>query len=114
MRNYWRNIDPYDSLGQFCDRGDSYRPVIYFSNESQMSSANLSLEKAAKELSIPLKKIGVEIKPASTFWIAEDYHQDYAERNSIKYKFYRYSCQRDQRLDDVWGVNARQGSDWIK
>jgi len=114
LKSYWRNIDPYDSYGQFCDRGDSYRPVIYFSDESQMSSANLSLEKVAQELSIPLNKIGVEIKPKSTFWIAEDYHQDYAERNSMKYKFYRYSCQRDKRLDEVWGENARKGIQWAK
>ena len=114
LRSYWRNIDPYDSHGQFCDRGDSYRPVIYFSDELQMSSANLSLEKVAKELSTPLNKIGVEIKPKSTFWIAEDYHQDYAERNSMKYKFYRYSCQRDKRLEEVWGENARMGSQWAK
>ncbi len=114
LRSYWRNIDPYDSSGQFCDRGDSYRPVIYFSDQSQMNYANQSLEKAAKELSIPLSQIGVEIQPKSTFWIAEDYHQDYAERNSLKYKFYRFSCQRDQRLEEVWGDNARKGSHWLQ
>ncbi len=114
LRSYWRNIDPYDSSGQFCDRGDSYRPVIFFSDELQMNSANLSLEKAAKELSISLNKLGVKIQPASEFWLAEDYHQNYAERNTIKYKFYRYSCQRDQRLEEVWGENASRGIDWVK
>ncbi len=114
LKSYWRNIDPYDSSGQFCDRGDSYRPVIFFNDKSQMISANLSLEKAAKELSIPLNKIGVKIEPKSTFWLAEEYHQDYAERNSIKYKFYRYSCQRDKRLEEVWGENARKGREWAK
>ena len=114
LKSYWRNIDPYDSSGQFCDRGDSYRPIIYFSNELQMKSANLSLENVVQELSIPRKKVGVVIQPKSTFWLAEDYHQNYAERNRIKYNFYRYSCQRDQRLEEVWGVNARKGKDWLK
>ncbi len=114
LRSYWRNIDPYDSSGQFCDRGDSYSPVIYFSDESQMNYANLSLEKVEKELSIPLNKVGVKIKPKSTFWIAEDYHQDYAERNNLKYNFYRYSCQRDKRLEEVWGENARKSTQWSK
>ena len=103
LRSYWRNIDPFDSGGQFCDRGDSYRPVIYFLNQLQEVDANESMQSAAKELSVGLDEIGVELQLASPFWLAEEYHQDFAKKNSAKYKFYRFSCQRNKRLKEVWG-----------
>ena len=103
LMNYWINIDPFDSTGQFCDKGDSYRPIIYFMNDYQKAEANNSLIEAASKLSVTLDKIAVKIKPSNRFWIAEDYHQDFAEKNLLKYKFYRSACQRDKRLKEVWG-----------
>ncbi|KGG14339.1 Peptide methionine sulfoxide reductase MsrA [Prochlorococcus marinus str. SS51] len=114
LKTYWRNIDPYDGGGQFCDRGDSYRPVIFYKDNSQYDLANNSLINAAEELSASSNNLAVKIERLDEFWEAEDYHQDFAQRNSVKYKFYRYSCGRDQRLDEVWGVNAREGIKWLK
>ena len=112
LRLYFRNIDPLDGTGQFCDRGDSYRPVIFFGNSDEESEANKSLRSASKELGVSLEKISVELKPKSQFWLAEDYHQDFADRNELKYKFYRFSCGRDQKLDKIWGDNARSIDLW--
>jgi len=103
LMNYWINIDPFDSTGQFCDKGDSYRPIIYFMNDIQKTEANKSVVEIASMLSVALDKIAVKVKPSNRFWIAEDYHQDFAEKNLIKYKFYRSACQRDKRLKEVWG-----------
>ena len=112
LRLYMRNIDPLDGEGQFCDRGNSYKPVIFFDNEEEENQSKTTLLLASKELKIPLKKIKVELKPRNTFWIAESYHQDFAENNELKYKFYRYTCGRDQRLDKLWADNARNISAW--
>ena len=113
-RLYFRNIDPLDGGGQFCDRGDSYRPVIFFENLDEKNEASKSLLSASKELGVTLEEISVELKPKSQFWIAEDYHQDFAVRNELKYKFYRFSCGRDQRLDNLWKDNARSINNWAK
>ena len=67
---------------------------------------------ASNELQVPFEKISVELKSKSKFWLAEEYHQDFAERNELKYKFYRFSCGRDQRLDKLWGDNARSINLW--
>ena len=112
LRLYLRNIDPFDGGGQFCDRGDSYRPVIFFDNPEERSQAKEALVSASKELNAPLDKIAVELKPKSQFWLAEDYHQDFAVSNELKYKFYRFSCGRDQKLDKLWGDNARSKNVW--
>ncbi len=114
LKSFWRNIDPYDSAGQFCDRGDSYKAVIFYKDEYQKNLANESLESAAKELSVPLNNIKVSVKPKGLFWQAEDYHQDFAKKNSFKYNFYRYSCQRDKRLEEVWNKNAGKNSNWAE
>ena len=112
LRSYWRNVDPLDGGGQFCDRGDSYRPVIFTVDDAQSQEANSSAEAAAGELDQPVSALKVEIRPAARFWPAEGYHQNYAELNSLKYNFYRFSCGRDRRLDDVWGDKARSGNPW--
>ena len=103
LKNYWINIDPFDGNGQFCDRGDSYKPVIFTSNQEQEREAIDSKRSISKELNIPSGKIKVDILDSKTFWIAEKYHQDYALRNSLKYNFYRTTCGRDSRLKKVWG-----------
>ena len=112
LRLYLRNIDPLDGRGQFCDRGDSYKPVIFFDSPEEENVANTALISAANELDLPYKTIAVELKPKVKFWLAEDYHQNFAERNEFKYKFYRFTCGRDQKLDEIWGENARSIIPW--
>ena len=112
LRKYWRNIDPFDKEGQFCDKGDSYRAAIYFGNEEQKDLAFKSLDKASKELNVPLDSISVEILPLKEFWIAERYHQDFAINNELKYSFYRFTCGRDNRLKEVWGKKAGEMNRW--
>ena len=114
LRLYLRNIDPLDGRGQFCDRGDSYRPVIFFGNSLEENQSNNALISASKELKVPIEEIKVEVKSKNKFWLAEDYHQNFAENNEFKYKFYRYSCGRDKRLDQLWGDNSRTGNEWSK
>ena len=112
LRLYLRNIDPLDANGQFCDRGDSYRPVIFFNSLEEEEESKIALELAANELEVPFNKIKVELKERGQFWIAEDYHQNFANKNELKYKFYRFTCGRDQRLDQLWGQNARTINEW--
>jgi peptide-methionine (S)-S-oxide reductase len=112
LRSYWRNIDPLDGGGQFCDRGDSYRPVIFTADGAQAREAESSAQAAARELGIARSDIKVELRDAARFWPAEEYHQNYAELNAVKYKFYRFSCGRDRRLDSVWGAKSRQSTQW--
>ena len=112
LRLYLRNIDPIDGKGQFCDRGDSYRPVIFYKDSIEKNDAENALFMASNELKVPLEKISVEIKSKGQFWLAEEYHQDFAEKNQLKYKFYRFSCGRDQKLDELWGDNARSVNLW--
>ena len=112
LRAYWRNIDPLDGEGQFCDRGDSYRPVIFTSDESQKQLAELSIKSASQELNLKPEKIKVQIRSTNKFWLAEDYHQNYASNNNLKYNFYRYSCGRDKKLLDVWGDKAGTSDAW--
>lgn len=113
LRAYWRNVDALDGGGQFCDRGSSYRPVIFTSGKEQQQQAKVSLQAAAKELRQPASSIRVQIKPLERFWPAEGYHQDYAELNSVKYRYYRWACGRDRRLDQLWGSRARSRAPWV-
>ena len=99
---YWKNIDPVAVDRQFCDSGSQYRSGIYYLNKAQESAARKSLQQL--ENNKPFKEtIATEISAASTFYPAEDYHQDYYIKNPIRYKFYRYRCGRDQRLEEIWG-----------
>lgn len=113
LRAYWRNIDPLDGGGQFCDRGDSYRPVIFTVGPTQAREADQSSRQAAREQGRPVSALAVAIRPLTKFWPAEGYHQNYAERNSVKYNYYRWACGRDRRLDAVWGVRARKALPWF-
>ena len=97
---FWRNIDPFDDKGQFCDKGASYHAAIFYLDEEQQKAALESKIKVEKHLE---KSVVTEILPAGTFYLAEDYHQDYAKKNPIRYRFYRSSCGRDGRLKDLWG-----------
>jgi len=98
LKVYWKNVDPLDKGGQFCDRGWSYRPVIFAHDEEQKKAAEESRDNLALE-----GTIAVPIESYSSFYAAEDYHQDYYLKNPVRYKFYRYNCGRDNRLQQVWG-----------
>jgi len=103
LKQYWFNVDPFDNNGQFCDRGDSYKPVIFTSNQEQKRDAKESQETISVGLNIPLEQLKVDIVESKVFWLAENYHQDFAVKNPLKYNFYRTSCGRDNRLKKVWG-----------
>ena len=114
LRSYLRNIDPLDGEGQFCDRGDSYRPVIFYEDSIESDKSKNALISASKELGVSVDKMKVELKPRNKFWVAEDYHQDFAKNNELKYKFYRYACGRDKRLDQLWGDRAKKAISWTE
>lgn len=100
---FWHNIDPFNARGQFCDRGSQYRAAIFVSGEPQRSAAEASREEIATRTK---HKIVTEILPVSTFYEAEEYHQNYYQKNPLKYRYYRYTCGRDQRLREIWGSAA--------
>jgi peptide-methionine (S)-S-oxide reductase len=97
---YWHNVDPTDGGGQFCDRGTQYRTAIFYHDEEQHRLAEESKKQAEAKLG---KRIVTQIVPASEFYPAEDYHQDYYQKNPVRYRFYRYNCGRDRRLKELWG-----------
>ncbi len=99
---FWKQIDPTDPDGQFVDRGSQYRSAIFYYNDEQKSLAEKSKEELDKSGRYN-KPIVTEIIEASTFYKAEDYHQDYYKKNPIRYKFYRYNSGRDQYLKKIWG-----------
>jgi len=99
---FWRNVDPLDATGQFCDRGPSYRSTIFVRDAEQRRLAEASkqaLERSGR-LDAP---VVTEIRDAAPFYPAEDYHQDYYRKNPIRYRFYRTGCGRDRRLEELWG-----------
>ena len=100
LDNYWRNVDPFDPRGQFCDKGESYRAAIFVDDE-QRQAAESSLNAVAERF--PNEKVVTEILSAARFWPVEDYHQDYYLKNPVRYKYYKWNCGRQQRLDEIWG-----------
>lgn len=99
---FWVNIDPVAVNRQFCDRGSQYRAGIFYLDDKQERLAQAS--KIRLETSGQLDKpVTTEITKAGTFYPAEDYHQDYYLKNAFRYKYYRYSCGRDERLKELWG-----------
>ena len=102
IEHFWRSIDPFAQDQQFCDKGTQYRAGIYYLNDTQRKIAESSLQKVNKKFAG--KRIYTEIKKASTFYPAEDYHQDYYKKNPIRYKYYRFSCGRDKRTESIWGA----------
>ncbi len=102
---FWHNIDPTTRDRQFCDSGHQYRSAIFYHNEEQRQSALESKEQLEKTK--PFKEpIVTEIVQATEFYPAEDYHQHYYKKNPVRYKFYRTTCGRDQRLRELWGQAA--------
>src|SRR5215510_4681254 len=99
---FWHNIDPLTPDAQFCDHGRQYRTAIFYHNEEQKRLAEAS-KKALEQSGRFTQPIVTEIVPAGEFYKAEDYHQDYYQKNPIRYKFYRYHCGRDPVLEKLWG-----------
>jgi peptide-methionine (S)-S-oxide reductase len=103
---FFRTIDPVDAGGQFCDRGDQYRSAIFVANANERRIAESVKTKIAGAAKLPAP-IATMILPASAFYPAEGYHQDYYRKNPIRYRFYRYSCGRDARLEQLWGAKHK-------
>ena len=96
---YWRNIDPFDSEGQFCDKGKSYRSVIFFENKIQKALIDKSFAEIEKRFD---KKIVTLVWKFDVFYPAENYHQDYYEKNFIRYLMYKNGCKREETLKRIW------------
>lgn len=97
---FWKNIDPFDFAGQFCDKGSQYKSYIYVASAQERTLAEASLNKVQAAFEQP---VATQVVTASAFYPAEAYHQDYYQRNPIRYKFYRNGCGRDRRLEQIWG-----------
>jgi peptide-methionine (S)-S-oxide reductase len=100
LDTFWLQVDPFDAFGQFCDKGETYLPAIFYANDTERKAA----EAAREVLYARFKKpIVVQILPAKVFYDAEGYHQDYYQKNPLRYAYYRNGCGRDARLRAVWG-----------
>jgi len=100
LDNFWRNIDPFDPDGQFCDKGSAYRTVVFTGNDAERDLA----EKTKQGIADRFKQtVATQIKPVTTFTPAEAYHQDYHNQNPLSYKYYKWGCGRAQRLAEIWG-----------
>jgi peptide-methionine (S)-S-oxide reductase len=102
---FWRNVDPLTANAQFCDKGSQYRSAIFYLDDEQKRLADISKAEMAQRFKP--RPVVTEIASAMEFYPAEDYHQDYYRKNELKYKFYRWSCGRDARLEELWGAEAR-------
>ena len=103
LRAYWHNVDPLDGSGQFCDRGQQYRPAIFVHNAAQREEVEATLAIVEKRFDDP---IAVEVVGYDVFYPAEQYHQNYYQKNPTDYKNYRQGCRRDARLSALWGEKA--------
>ncbi len=106
LETYWRTIDPTDDGGQFCDRGHSYTTAVFALDDEQASLAEASKKAAQEALG---KTIVTPIRGSAAFYEAEGYHQDYYKRNTVRYKYYRWACGRDARVEELWGDEAYKG-----
>jgi len=107
LDHYWVNIDPFDSRGQFCDKGTSYLSAVFVANEEERTLAEQSKQAVIDEF--PNQTVVTPILTASTFYPIkgnESYHQDYYKNSPLRYKAYRWNCGRDQRLQEIWGDRA--------
>ena len=105
---FWHNIDPLSDDGQFCDKGKSYRAAIFYQDKEQEKLARASKQQLDRS-SYFQQPIVTQVLAATTFYPAEDYHQDYYQLNPLRYKYYRFACGRDKRLKELWGGAATQG-----
>lgn len=104
LDHFWKNIDPFDASGQFCDKGHSYLSAIFVSDDTQRTLAEASREKVVQQF--PTQKVVTPVLMSNTFYPIqgpEILHQDYYKKNPLRYKYYRWGCGRDQRLQEIWG-----------
>ena len=101
---FWQNVDPFDAEGQFCDKGSQYHAAIFYGDDEEKKAAEESLAKVEKKFGQPVQTL---LKPASTFYPAEDYHQDYHTKNAFHYQMYRSGCGRDARTKEIWGGDKK-------
>lgn len=101
---FWRNIDPTDPGGQFCDRGPQYRSAVFFGDGAEEAAARASKARIEESRGFP---VATEVLPRTEFYAAEEYHQDYYRKNPLRYRFYRQGCGRDQRLRQLWGAQEK-------
>ena len=105
---FWRSVDPTDGGGQFCDRGESYQTAIFAGSEEERRLAEASRE--ALERSMVLDgPVVTPVEKAGEFYPAEDYHQNYYTKSPFRYRYYRFACGRDSRVQQVWGKEAHEG-----
>lgn len=103
LGHFWHNIDPTQGDGQFCDRGHQYTTAVFFGNAEERKLAEETKAAAAAELG---QAVVTDIRKASTFWLAEEYHQDFYKKSPERYYSYRKGCGRDRRLAELWGEKA--------
>ena len=104
LHYFWRHIDPFDARGQFCDKGFSYLSAIFVANQNERDLAEKSKQKVIDKF--PDQTVVTPILDASTFYPIEgdeSFHQDYYKKNPVRYKYYRWNCRRDQRVQEIWG-----------
>jgi peptide-methionine (S)-S-oxide reductase len=101
---FWKNIDPLDAKGQFCDKGEQYTSAVFYLNEEQKKIFESSKSEIEKDAHLK-SKIQTVLLPAKKFYSAEDYHQSYYKKNTVRYKYYRLRCGRDNRLKELWGAS---------
>ncbi len=106
LDSFFRSVDPTDAGGQFCDRGHSYTTAVYATTDKQAATAGMAKDAAQAELG---KAVATPIEAAGKFYAAEGYHQDYHNKNPLRYKYYRHSCGRDKAVKALWGATARRG-----
>lgn len=99
---FWRNVDPLDARGQFCDKGEQYTAAIFVATPAERTLAEASKQRVAERLAPLGRPVATRILPAAPFYAAEAYHQAYAHTNPVRYRFYRTTCGRDARLREVW------------
>ena len=107
LDHYWVNVDPFDGNGQFCDRGSGYAPYLFPVNASQQAAIDASIGVVEARFE---RRVAVGVESLMTFWPAGLEHQDYAERNPIRYQRYRFGCRRDNRLRQIWQDDALSGA----
>lgn len=102
---FWHGIDPTQGNGQFCDHGAQYRSAVFYTSDAQRAAAEAS-KKALTASGVLKSPIVTQVLPATPFWLAEDYHQDFWKKDPVRYRSYRLGCGRDLRLKQLWGDKA--------
>ena len=97
---YWKNVDPFDSAGQFCDKGLSYRSVAFYKNQNEKINIEGSIKNIEKKFEG--KKVVTFVRQFEKFYPAEEYHQNYYQENFINYLLYKKACGREQTLKNIW------------